>query len=125
MAESKSTHGPKKVTVPREGVTVISARKPKNEPERLNALRGFELLDTEPEDAFDAMTRVAATLCRVPIALVSLVDEKRQWFKSQCGLAGVTSTGVTSRFVGTRFCRTGFLRCPTLGRIRVLRITRW
>jgi hypothetical protein len=70
----------------------VRARTPKNERERLAALRGYELLDTDPEDAFDALTRVAASLCRVPIAVVSLVDDNRHWFKSQCGLDGVTST---------------------------------
>jgi GAF domain-containing protein len=91
---------------------VISARKPTNESERLNALRGYELLDTESEAAFDAMTRLAATLCRVPIALVSLIDENRQWFKSQCGLPGVSSTGLDVSFCGHAILQNGIFEVP-------------
>ncbi len=60
---------------------------PRNEPDRLATLRRFELLDTIPEPVFDRLTRLAAKLLGVPIAFVSLIDEKRQWFKSRFGLA--------------------------------------
>lgn len=50
------------------------------------------VLDTPPEPLFDAITALAAQVCEVPIALVSLVDEGRQWFKSNLGLPGVTET---------------------------------
>jgi diguanylate cyclase (GGDEF)-like protein len=53
---------------------------------RLAQLRALGLLDTEPDEAFDRITRLARTLCSTPIALVSLVDEDRQWFKSRQGL---------------------------------------
>lgn len=56
------------------------------EAERLAALRHLELLDSEPEEAFDALTRLASNLLGVPIAVVSLVDATRQWFKSRHGL---------------------------------------
>ena len=56
------------------------------EAERLDALRGYAVLDTAPEAVFDDLTRLAAQVCQVPIALVSLVDEDRQWFKSHLGL---------------------------------------
>jgi diguanylate cyclase (GGDEF)-like protein/PAS domain S-box-containing protein len=59
---------------------------PANEPARLDALRRFGVLDTPPEQGFDDLTRLAATICGTPIALVSLVDEHRQWFKSCVGL---------------------------------------
>jgi len=59
---------------------------PRNEAARLEALRQYQILDTEPEVAFDDLTRLAAQLCSTPIALVSLVDESRQWFKSKVGL---------------------------------------
>ena len=57
-----------------------------NEAERLAALHGSGMLDTPPEAAFDDLARLAAFICGTPVALVSLVDEKRQWFKSKHGL---------------------------------------
>ncbi|MCL7943010.1 GAF domain-containing protein [Marinobacter sp. ATCH36] len=59
---------------------------PANEPDRLLALQNTNLLDTPPEERFDRLTRMAKLAFSVPIALVSLVDEKRQWFKSCQGL---------------------------------------
>jgi EAL domain-containing protein (putative c-di-GMP-specific phosphodiesterase class I)/GAF domain-containing protein len=58
---------------------------PSNESERVAALHRLELLDTPPEPAFDRLTRLAATALGVPIALISLVDEKREWFKARFG----------------------------------------
>ena len=55
---------------------------PDNEVERINTLRALQLLDTKPEERFDRLTRLAKRLFGVPIALVSLVDVNRQWFKS-------------------------------------------
>src|SRR5512138_2482851 len=54
--------------------------------ERLAVLRRTSLLDTPPEEVFDRLTRLATTLLHVPVALVSLVDEDRQFFKSSAGL---------------------------------------
>jgi PAS domain S-box-containing protein len=59
---------------------------PHNEKERLAVLRSLDILDTPPEIAFDRITRAAARFLDVPICLVSLVDEDRQWFKSSYGL---------------------------------------
>jgi PAS domain S-box-containing protein len=59
---------------------------PANELARLEALRALDVLDTPAEVAFDRITRAAANYLNVPICLVSLVDEKRQWFKSRHGL---------------------------------------
>ncbi len=53
----------------------------------MEALRRYELLDTLPEQALDDLTALAAHICGAPISLISLVDEKRQWFKSKSGLA--------------------------------------
>ena len=60
-----------------------------DEEDRLAALRSFQVLDTDPETAFDSLARVAAHICNAPIALVSLVDGQRQWFKCAIGLNGV------------------------------------
>ncbi len=59
---------------------------PHNENERLAILRECRILDTQPDPRFDRLTRMAAALLQCPIALVSLVDECRQWFKSTLGL---------------------------------------
>ena len=67
---------------------MTAAALPANEDARLAALRRYNVLDTEPEERFDELTRLASDLCDVPIALVSLVDAERQWFKSKVGLAG-------------------------------------
>jgi diguanylate cyclase (GGDEF)-like protein len=65
---------------------MIPAPIPADEPARLQGLRALRILDTAPEERFDRLTRLAKRLFGVPIALVSLVDENRQWFKSAVGL---------------------------------------
>jgi GAF domain-containing protein len=59
---------------------------PPDEAARLERLRLFGILDTPPEERFDRLTRLARRLFDVPIALLSLVDDDRQWFKSKDGL---------------------------------------
>ena len=59
---------------------------PIDEAARLKALRSLNILDTPSEERFDRLTRIAKRIFDVPIALVSLVDEDRQWFKSSVGL---------------------------------------
>jgi PAS domain S-box-containing protein len=59
---------------------------PPDEADRLAALRTYEILDTPPEEAFDDLVAVASAVCGTPIALISLVDEGRQWFKARVGL---------------------------------------
>ncbi|MEM7184006.1 MAG: GAF domain-containing protein [Spirochaetota bacterium] len=65
---------------------MIAAPIPNNDIERLASLHALQLLDTIEEERFDRITRLASQLLGVNIALVSLVDENRQWFKSKCGL---------------------------------------
>ena len=61
--------------------------KPSNEAKRLKVLWQYDVLDTVPEAMFDDLTELAASICEAPIALVSLVDEDRQWFKSAQGIS--------------------------------------
>lgn len=65
------------------------APKPANETLRLQALQSYEILDTEPEQGFDDIVKIAAQICDTPIALVSLVDDERQWFKAKIGLDAI------------------------------------
>ncbi len=62
------------------------APQPANERERLATLERFGVLDSLPQQAFDDITALASTICGTPIALISLVDADRQWFKSRVGL---------------------------------------
>ena len=59
---------------------------PKNEVDRMRALRSYKILDTHPEERFDDLTQLAAIICGVPISLITLLDTDRQWFKSRFGL---------------------------------------
>jgi GAF domain-containing protein len=78
--------------------------KPGNEKKRLQTLRGYEILDTEPEAAFDDLTFLASYVCQTPVALISLVDEDRQWFKSKVGVSVLE----TSRDIA--FCASAILQ---------------
>lgn len=78
--------------------------KPLDEAERIATLRSLLILDTPPEDRFDVLTAYAASQFKVAVALVSLVDANRQWFKSTCGL----SETETSRDVS--FCAHAILQ---------------
>ncbi|GHC98439.1 hypothetical protein GCM10007320_54140 [Pseudorhodoferax aquiterrae] len=63
-----------------------------SEEERLARLRNLVVLDSEPEAVFDSIAQLASQVCEAPIALISLVDEERQWFKANVGLPGVNET---------------------------------
>lgn len=63
----------------------------KSESERLSNLKSYDILDTPPEEAFDDIVELASEICEVPISLISLIDDHRQWFKAKIGL-GVSET---------------------------------
>ena len=81
---------------------------PQDELERLEELRKYSILDTEPEAAFDDMVKLANYICQTPIAAISLVDEHRQWFKAIDGL----DAKETSRDVA--FCAHAILQDETM-----------
>src|SRR5258708_18748936 len=78
--------------------------KPANEEARIVALDKYAILDTDPEQPFDDLTLLASFVCNTPIALISLVDEDRQWFKSRVGI----DASETSRDIA--FCSTAILQ---------------
>ncbi|HVE11612.1 MAG TPA: sensor domain-containing diguanylate cyclase [Paraburkholderia sp.] len=78
---------------------MLHPAKPANEAARLASLRSLSILDTPAEERFDRLTRLAKRLFGVPIALVTLVDSERQWFKSCVGL-GVSETSRDVSFCG-------------------------
>ena len=81
------------------------------ETRRLAALYSYQALDTLPEQSFDDLTKLASQICKVPIALVSLVDENRQWFKSCFGItADETSREIS--FCGHAILGSGMMEIP-------------
>jgi len=71
---------------------MLCAPLPDNETIRLKVLLDYKVLDTPPEANFDDLTLLASLICHTPIALISLVDANRQWFKSKVGIDAVESS---------------------------------
>jgi len=83
------------------------------ESDRLAALRSYRILDTPPEPAFDDLVQLAARACQAPIALISLIDERRQWFKAKVGL-GVRETPLDRSICLTATLQPGLTIVPDL-----------
>jgi two-component sensor histidine kinase len=86
---------------------------PQTETDRLATLRSYRILDTSPEPAFDDLVQLAARTCQAPIALISLIDERRQWFKAEVGL-GVRETPLDRSICLTATLQPGLTIVPDL-----------
>jgi PAS domain S-box-containing protein len=84
---------------------------PANESDRLVALDRYKILDTLPEQVYDDLTQLAADICGTPIALISLVDKDRQWFKSRVGI-DATETPRDISFCGHAVAESAILNVP-------------
>lgn len=87
---------------------------PLNDPERLAALATYEAMDTAPEFEHDALTELAAEICGFPVALITLMDEHRQWFKSNYGIPGITECPPEVSICSTTICANDILYVPDL-----------
>lgn len=102
---------------------------PENEDDRIRALQALNLMDTEPEERFNRICRLAAEVLGTPVAYVSLIDRHRQFYKASCGLGGMTETTredsmcaytiaqdevvvVTNAIEDERFCHNCFVSGP-------------
>ncbi len=94
----------------------LPAALPGNETARLARLRALAVLDTGPEAIFDFLTKAAADVCGVPIALISLIDAHRQWFKSVVGLTGTTETSRDLAFCAHVVLQEELLEVPDASR---------
>lgn len=90
---------------------MLAPNEPDNESTRIQVLQGLNLLDSAPEERFDRLTRLAKRLFNVPIALVTLVDKDRQWFKSCVGL-NATETPRSVSFCGHAILKNELLLVP-------------
>jgi two-component sensor histidine kinase len=86
---------------------------PESETERLAILRSYRILDTPPEPAFDDLVQLAARICQTPVALISLIDDRRQWFKAEVGL-GVRETPLDRSICLTAMLQAGLTIVPDL-----------
>jgi hypothetical protein len=91
---------------------------------RLAALKRYDILDTPPEQEFDDLVFLAAFICDSPMALITLLDAKRQWFKSKRGLA-VNETPIEHAFCAHAFSSVGCSMCTTLTRTNDSLPIRW
>ena len=96
------------------GISVTYQRKSSaawDERERIDALNSYGILDTPPEPDFDDVARLAAQVCETPIALITLVDDRRQWFKAEIGL-GIRETPLGASICAKAILQPGLFTVP-------------
>lgn len=84
-----------------------------NESDRLAALRSYRILDTPPEPTFDDLVRLAARACHAPVAAITLIDDRRQWFKAEIGF-GVRETPLSQSICSRVLLQPGLTVIPDL-----------
>lgn len=84
-----------------------------DEEKRLAALRAYQILDTPREDNFDEIVHLAAQICRAPMAAISLVEDRRQWFKAEVGL-GIRETPINASVCATTVITPGLSVVPDM-----------
>src|ERR1043166_9553984 len=89
----------------------MNAPIPRNDKQRLHVLWPYDVLDTMPEEVFDDLAELAARICEAPIALITLVDEDRQWFKSKVGVT-LTETSRDISFCGHAIAQSDLFIVP-------------
>lgn len=88
---------------------------PANEPERVAAVRSYQLLDTAPEIAYDEITELAAQICQCPVAVIGLIDESRDWKKSAYGVSPDQCTSPRELSIcSSTICGSDLIVCPDL-----------
>jgi two-component sensor histidine kinase len=92
---------------------VLNEILPWNESDRLAALRNYRVLDTPPEPEFEALVQLAARQCRTPVAWISLIDARRQWFKAEVGL-GIRETPLDRSICLSAMLGSGLMIVPDL-----------
>jgi len=88
---------------------------PTNEPQRLAALRAFDILDTAPEIAYDEIAELAAQVCRCPVAYISFIEDDRRWLKARYGLTpDMINAPRANAVCATTICGTEVLVVPDM-----------
>ena len=101
-----------------------SASKLKDEDKRIELLNSLHILDSNAEEVYDDLVKLASTICGTPIGLVSLVDQDRQWFKAKVGI-GASETPEIWRSVPTRSIKARSLKSRTLQKTRGFMTIPW
>lgn len=87
---------------------------PLHDPERLAAVASYQAMDTAPESEYDALSEIAAEICGCPVSLVTLLDDNRQWLKSNYGIPDVRETPAEASCCSTTICANDILHVPDL-----------